>query len=1096
MPEKTEVQLGGTKRFECRVIGYPRPDIKWYKDGVDITQNSRFNFTHTREGVISMLIEKVSRQDEGCYRCRAQNSEGMASTAAYLFVRTRKSKFLDDTPSVHSMSLMEASEKDLEHDREYKSKQLKHRKQEFEAMETEEYEQHISVEEQTEIHITDRSTRNINEDKNVSREAENSEESEGSFSSLEELSGTKDIQIKLEKMAQMYEEVSEEKSTKGKSVSFKIESESFTQSTEITGESDLTVESEVSISEERKSKKVKISIDESESASMSEESCTTDENELEEEIRRKEEQLSVLITQEATVTDENTSSSQLDVSIDDTKLSTQTADDSGLGISFSADTEERSFTEEDDSMVIRASFEVESTETENVEIRSEITEISESTVVDETTESDTHQGRELKISAETEVDASKEEQGGLSFEASVITDSSEVEQTGLTVSADVEIEEKKVKETLEEGKEEVLEKRVEETESLNGEIILESAASQDVAGQSDLVLPDVVLPEYKSEELGEQQSVSSVEDLSSDHAAKPRTTADEYYGEEDLVLPLVKQLPVNKTEEMKDQQSEGSVEDLPFDEMPQSQTDMNVEEQPIAAVVEALESVTEVREGPPEPEVSDIPESTAEAASMSLGPDSGIFDMSLQGTQFHVEELEVTGSSVDSAEHLESQEASKAKEKMSGAYEIERVPKFVSFEQHVSESNVDSAIETTKNLQDSEVSFVSKTEEEKAEVKKSQDVFMADGVSEENLSADEVQDLRADETAEAAEVDSNGLQTVDKHVEVAKVEESSLVEKDKTENTTQFDEDVKASAEVKEERGTGKQLVKQTSIETYIEQASLDDLAALEELNTIETDEKSQAGETMADVTVMQEADKEDAVETQSRILSEIATGEDNLSEIREAPQPAEVSESQQSQETESERAQVMPEELILQADGNVENTKQPGEEDVMLLQAEVDITETEKNLDETLALTTDVDVSEQKYDSEGSTLKMSATVDTEQVLSPPKVTRVPEDVSVQTGETIQLVSEVQGSPSPEVKWFREGDTVKPTERISLIADNDIYTLEIREASSSDAGTYTLTAHNRMAQSSVMSRSQSRHHRRRGPQEEHLQGRKSVSRPS
>lgn len=904
------------------------------------------------------------------------------------------------------MSFVEASEKDLEHDREYKSKHMKQRKQEFEAMETEEYEQHISVEEQTEIHITDRSTGNINENKNVSEEPENSEESEGSLSSLEDLSGTKDIQVKLEKMAQMYEEVTEEKITKGKSVSFKIESESFTQSTEITGESDLTVESEVNISEERKSKKVKISIGESK----------IDENKLEEEIRRKEEQLSVLITQGATETvvtetqEECTSSSQLDVSGDDTKLSTQTADDSGLGISFSADMEERSFTEQDDSMVITASFEVESKETKNVEIKSDITQISESTVVEETTESETQsREREQKVSAEAEVDASKEEQGGLSFEASVTTDSSEVEQAGLTVCAEVEIEEKKVEQKLEEGKEEVLEKRVEETESLNGEVILESAAAHDVAGQSDLVLPAVGMAEYKSEELGEQQSVSSLEDLSSDHAAEPRTTADEYYGEEDLVLPLIKQLPVYKTEEMKDQQSEGSVEDLPFDEISQSQTDVNVEEQPIAAVVEAVGSVTEVKEGPPEQEVSDVPETTGETASMSLGPDSGIFDMSLQGTQFQVEELEVIGSSVDSAEHLEAQEASKAKETVSGADEVERVPKFVSFKQHVDESNVDSAIETTQNLQETEVSFVSKTEEEKAEVKKAQDVFMADGVSEESLPGDEVQDLRANEIAAAAEVDSNSLQTVDKNLEVAKVDESFLDEGDKTETTKQFDEGVKASAEVSVEHGTGKQLVKQTSIETYIEQASLDDLAALAELNAIENEEKSQAGETMAGETVMQKADKEGTVETQSSILSEIATGEDNLSEISEAPQPAEVSESKQCQETDSERAQVMPDELILQADGNVENTKQPREEDVMLLQAEVDISETEKKLDETLALTADVDVSEQKYDSEGSRLKMSATVDTEQVLSPPKVTRVPEDVSVLSGETIQLVSEVQG---------------------------------------------------------------------------------------
>ena len=93
MPSNTHSVVGHTKRFECRVIGHPRPEIRWFKDGRDITHNDRYNFDHTYEGVISMVIEEVHLKDEGHYRCRAENSEGFASTSAYLIVK-RKCWFL------------------------------------------------------------------------------------------------------------------------------------------------------------------------------------------------------------------------------------------------------------------------------------------------------------------------------------------------------------------------------------------------------------------------------------------------------------------------------------------------------------------------------------------------------------------------------------------------------------------------------------------------------------------------------------------------------------------------------------------------------------------------------------------------------------------------------------------------------------------------------------------------------------------------------------------------------------------------------------------------------------------------------------------
>lgn len=89
MPEKTRAALGGCQRFECRVIGYPRPTIQWFKNGRNITNDDRYEFDYSIDGIITMVICNVTEKDQGVYSCRAENSEGWAATAAFLNVRGR-----------------------------------------------------------------------------------------------------------------------------------------------------------------------------------------------------------------------------------------------------------------------------------------------------------------------------------------------------------------------------------------------------------------------------------------------------------------------------------------------------------------------------------------------------------------------------------------------------------------------------------------------------------------------------------------------------------------------------------------------------------------------------------------------------------------------------------------------------------------------------------------------------------------------------------------------------------------------------------------------------------------------------------------------
>ncbi|KAK3082965.1 hypothetical protein FSP39_010158 [Pinctada imbricata] len=101
MPEQTKAPLGGSKRFECRVVGFPRPTVQWFKDGRDITHDDRFEFDYSIDGVITMVIHNVTFKDQGVYSCRAENSEGWAATAAILNVRAIQGYIEKDT--VHEM---------------------------------------------------------------------------------------------------------------------------------------------------------------------------------------------------------------------------------------------------------------------------------------------------------------------------------------------------------------------------------------------------------------------------------------------------------------------------------------------------------------------------------------------------------------------------------------------------------------------------------------------------------------------------------------------------------------------------------------------------------------------------------------------------------------------------------------------------------------------------------------------------------------------------------------------------------------------------------------------------------------------------------
>jgi hypothetical protein len=81
-----EAEAGSTVIFECQWKGFPRPAIKWYKDDEEITENARYQVTAGDQGILALVIEEARKEDEGAYKCKAENQEGVASTTGYLSV--------------------------------------------------------------------------------------------------------------------------------------------------------------------------------------------------------------------------------------------------------------------------------------------------------------------------------------------------------------------------------------------------------------------------------------------------------------------------------------------------------------------------------------------------------------------------------------------------------------------------------------------------------------------------------------------------------------------------------------------------------------------------------------------------------------------------------------------------------------------------------------------------------------------------------------------------------------------------------------------------------------------------------------------------
>ncbi|XP_066544508.1 myosin light chain kinase, smooth muscle isoform X2 [Amia ocellicauda] len=81
-----EVVEGSAARFDCKIEGYPDPEVVWYKDEQPIKETRHFQIDYDEDGNCCLVISEVCGDDDAKYTCKAVNSLGEVTCTAELIV--------------------------------------------------------------------------------------------------------------------------------------------------------------------------------------------------------------------------------------------------------------------------------------------------------------------------------------------------------------------------------------------------------------------------------------------------------------------------------------------------------------------------------------------------------------------------------------------------------------------------------------------------------------------------------------------------------------------------------------------------------------------------------------------------------------------------------------------------------------------------------------------------------------------------------------------------------------------------------------------------------------------------------------------------
>lgn len=73
----TEIMEGDTARFDTRVIGYPEPEVEWFRGTTKLKNDERIEVSENEDdNLFSLVVSDVKREDAGMYKCVASNEAG------------------------------------------------------------------------------------------------------------------------------------------------------------------------------------------------------------------------------------------------------------------------------------------------------------------------------------------------------------------------------------------------------------------------------------------------------------------------------------------------------------------------------------------------------------------------------------------------------------------------------------------------------------------------------------------------------------------------------------------------------------------------------------------------------------------------------------------------------------------------------------------------------------------------------------------------------------------------------------------------------------------------------------------------------------
>ncbi|XP_068144676.1 titin homolog isoform X2 [Drosophila tropicalis] len=86
LPGQVKALLGSSFTLQCNMRGAPRPQVTWYKDGIQLSSSSERVRIRQIGSTCALTITTVSELDSGRYTCEATNAKGRVSTFARLQV--------------------------------------------------------------------------------------------------------------------------------------------------------------------------------------------------------------------------------------------------------------------------------------------------------------------------------------------------------------------------------------------------------------------------------------------------------------------------------------------------------------------------------------------------------------------------------------------------------------------------------------------------------------------------------------------------------------------------------------------------------------------------------------------------------------------------------------------------------------------------------------------------------------------------------------------------------------------------------------------------------------------------------------------------